>query len=96
MHVSTATGWVLLLYTGHLLHEFSALVSFSSSDDLNESLARRANLQFTWMADTSGDWRVVRLSSLCCCCSDRMLKISSCIRHEEQIRSSQAVRMDGA
>ena len=51
--------WVLALYTGHFtLHAFSALVSFGS-DDLNESLPRRANSQFARTADTRGDWRVV-------------------------------------
>ena len=52
-------GRVLELYTGHFtLHAFSELVSFGS-DDLNESLPRRANLQFARTGDTSGDWRVV-------------------------------------
>ena len=32
---------------------------FGGSDDLNESLPRRANLQLGRTADTSGDWRVV-------------------------------------
>ena len=49
-------GRVLVLYTGHLLHAFSAF------DDLNESLPRRAASQFasSWHERcTSGDWRVV-------------------------------------
>ena len=48
--------------------------------------------QFTRTVDTSGDWQVIRLSSLCSCCSDRMLKISSSERHEEEIHGLQAVQ----
>ena len=53
---------MLVLYTaGHLLHAFSAFDSFGS-DDLNESLPRRAASQFASGCHerrTSGDWRVV-------------------------------------
>ena len=55
-------GRVLVLYTGHLLHAFIAFISFGS-DDLNESLQRRANSQFASSSperhgDTNGDCRV--------------------------------------
>ena len=49
---------VLYTYMGHLLHAFSALVSFSS-DDLNKSFPRRATGANSKFASTSGDWRVV-------------------------------------
>ena len=80
VHVSTATGRVLVLYTGHLLHVFSGLVSLAvlMTSPTNKFAVRK---QFAWTADTSGDWRVVRLSSLWCCCSDWMLKISSSVQN---------------
>ena len=75
-------GWVLVLYTGNFtLNAFSALVSFGS-DDLNESLPRRANSQF---ASSSHGWQtgveIGESPSLCCCCSDWMLRISSSVRN---------------
>ena len=115
-------GWVLVLYTGHLSHAFSALVSFGS-DYLNESLPQRANLQFAssshgrrtrvqigklevvisllllfWLNLENLEFhmpqransqfgsnlhgrrtrvKVGQLSSLCWCCSDWMLRIST-------------------
>ena len=82
-------GWVLVLYTIHFtLHAFIALASFDSYD-LNESLPRRANSQFT-SSSHGRSWVV-------CCCSDWMLKISSFVRHREQqfaVRNW-AVRMNG-
>ena len=78
--------WVLVLYTGHFtLHAFSALVSFCS-DDLNP---RRANSQFA--SSLHGCQTRVIIYHLFVAA----VLILSSICHEEQIRSSQAVHMDG-
>ena len=57
-HVSTATGRVLVLYTVHLLHVFSALVSLAVLIT-QMSPFHEVRKQFVRTADTSGDWRVV-------------------------------------
>ena len=82
---------VLVLHKGsfHITHAFSALVSFGS-DDLKESLPRKANSQFG--SSLHGRWTRVEpidelLSSPCCWCSDWMLKISSSVCHQEELRS---------
>ena len=58
-----------------------ALVSFGS-EDLNESLPRREKA-FPVRTNGGHEWRSAsrKLSFLCCCCSDWILRISTSVRN---------------
>ena len=78
---------IMVLYTGRFtLHAFSAFSFFWFWPKRVTSTKSK----FAVRTDCEHDWRLAsrKLSSLCCSCSDWMLKISSSVRHEDKICSS--------